>query len=120
MTIHIPLSQVGSAESFVQNVESFWQAKLAHRFTVHMPAPTADPLVESVVRRIQGEPGKPDDFVVLPFEIIDDTPRTPTHAFLPSSSVSASAICVIGPTSMTTSGKATSCPWSKALTMRRI
>ena len=77
MTIHIPLSQVGSAESFVQAVESFWQAKLAHRFTVDMPAPTADPLVEAVVRRVQGEPGKPDEFVVLPFEIIDDTPRTP-------------------------------------------
>jgi hypothetical protein len=34
-------------------------------------------MIESLVRRVQGEPGKPDDFVVLPFEIIDDTPRTP-------------------------------------------
>jgi hypothetical protein len=75
--IQIPLSQIGSAESFVQAVESFRQAKLAHRFTVDVPAPTADPLIESLVRRVQGEPGKPDDFLVLPFEIIDDTPRTP-------------------------------------------
>jgi hypothetical protein len=30
-----------------------------------------------VVSRVQGETGKPDDFIVLPFEIIDDTPKTP-------------------------------------------
>ncbi|WP_425908216.1 hypothetical protein [Nitrobacter sp. TKz-YC02] len=75
--IQVSLSQIGSAENFVQAVEAFRQAKLAHRFTVDVPAPTADPFVESVVRRVQGVPGKPDDFVVLPFEVIDDTPRTP-------------------------------------------
>lgn len=75
--IQIPLSQSGPADQFAQAVEAHRQAKLAHRFTVSVPAPTADYLVESVVGRVQGEPGKPDDFVVLPFEIIDDTPRTP-------------------------------------------
>lgn len=75
--IILPLSQTGPADEFAQAVEAFRQAKLAHRFTVDVPAPTADPLVESLVQRVQGEPGKPDDFVVLPFEIIDDTPRTP-------------------------------------------
>lgn len=75
--IQLSLSQTGPADQFIQAVEAFRQAKLAHRFMVDVPAPTADPPIESIVRRIQGEPGKPDDFVVLPFEIIDDTPHTP-------------------------------------------
>ena len=75
--IRVPLSQIGSADNFAQAVEAFRQAKLAHRFTVDVPAPTADPLVESVVRRVQGEPGKPDDFIVLPYVIEDDLPKTP-------------------------------------------
>ena len=75
--IRLALSQTGSAHEFAQAVEAFRQAKLAHRFTVDVPAPTADPMIESLVRRVQGEPGKSNDFVVLPFEIVDDTPRTP-------------------------------------------
>ena len=75
--LRLPLSQTGPADKFAQAVEAYRQAKLAHRFTVDVPAPTADPLVESVVRRVQGEPGKPDEFVVLPYVIEDDLPKPP-------------------------------------------
>ena len=75
--LRLPLSQTGPADKFAQAVEAYRQAKLAHRFTVDVPAPTADPLVESVVRRVQGKPGKPDEFVVLNYEIEDDLPKPP-------------------------------------------
>lgn len=35
--------------------------------------PTAHPLIEYCIGRIQ-TPGKPDDFVILPFTIVDDSP----------------------------------------------
>ena len=75
--IKIPLSQTGPADKFALAVEAFRQSKLDHRFTVDVPAPTADPIIEAIVQRVQGEPGKPDDFVVLPYEIENDLPKTP-------------------------------------------
>ena len=75
--IQIPLSQSGPADQFAAAVEAFRQAKLAHRFTVDVPAPTpAHPLIEALVRRVTQEVG-PDHFAVVPYEIVDDTPRTP-------------------------------------------
>ena len=41
------------------------------------PRPTAHPLIEQCVGRVQ-TPGKPDDFVTLPFEVIDNTEPAPT------------------------------------------
>lgn len=75
--IQLPLSQTGPAEQFAKAIEDFRRAKLEHRFTVDEPAPTAAPLIESLVRRVNMGEGQPDYFAVEEYEIIDDTPRTP-------------------------------------------
>lgn len=80
--IKVPLSRVGSADAFAQKVQQH-----VRRLTAHMmgkpgnPMPRADELIELVIQR-QPDTGPvakrgPDKFVVLPYEIIDDTPRTP-------------------------------------------
>jgi len=80
--IRIPLSQSGPADEFAKAVENY--RKLCH---IHMmgrpgkPAPTAREIVRSLVeRRPQaGNPATrgPDEFVILPYEIFDDTPASP-------------------------------------------
>lgn len=54
--IQIPLSQSGPADQFAAAVQQ------------HIDACTAQML---------GKPGVPARFVALPYQIIDDTPRTP-------------------------------------------
>jgi hypothetical protein len=79
--IEIPLSQIGSAKAFAAEVESHRAALLAHQASVEKPIPLASAWAESVIdRRPQTGPVAergPDDFVVLPYTVIDDTPRTP-------------------------------------------
>lgn len=75
MTLHLTKSQVDALPfNFEQAVRDFIAAKEAHRFTGDA-APTADPLVEAAVARVQYpiDAGKPDDFVA-DYEIEDDTP----------------------------------------------
>jgi hypothetical protein len=75
MTLKLTKSQVDSLPfDFEQAVRDFIAAKEAHRFTGDT-APTADPLVEAAVARIQYpiDAGKPDDFVA-DYEIEVDTP----------------------------------------------
>ena len=78
----IPLSRAGSAEAFAQQVQQHIRALTAHMMgKPGKSMPRADELVELVIQR-QPDTGPvakrgPDKFVVLPYEIIDDTPRTP-------------------------------------------
>ena len=73
MTVRIPQSQLaGLGFDLVEAIEAFRQAKLAHRFTEGVPAPTAPAIVEDCIRRVQVD-GKPDDYVA-DYEIVDDTP----------------------------------------------
>lgn len=80
--IRIPLSQSGPADQFAAAVASHAAALEAHRMgPPGIPAPVAHQLVESAIGRVQqtgpvGERG-PDQFVILPYEIVDDTPPTP-------------------------------------------
>lgn len=79
--IEIPLSQIGTVKAFAADVERHRAALVAHQASVDKPVPAASLWVETViVRRPQSGPVAqrgPDDFVVLPYTVIDDTPRTP-------------------------------------------
>jgi hypothetical protein len=80
--IDIPLSQIGSAADFDQAVADHIRMCTAHMMgKPNQPAPRATEMVESVVARIpQDGPVAtrgPDRFVALPYQIIDDTPKTP-------------------------------------------
>lgn len=73
--ITILQTQAGvDADTFAARVEAFRQAKLAHRFTVNVPAPTEHPLVEACVQRVPQGPDKPDEFVTE-YHFVDNTPK---------------------------------------------
>jgi hypothetical protein len=77
MTFQIAKSVInGLPYAYAEAVETFRQAKLAHRFTGDV-APSAPAIIEHAVRRMQRE-GQADDFVA-DYEIIDDIPM-PTLA----------------------------------------
>jgi hypothetical protein len=82
LTVNVPLSLSGPAEAFAKAVQAHVEACTAHMMgKPGKPAPIASPAVAMVVAR-QPEDGPvatrgPDRFMVLPYTIIDDTPRTP-------------------------------------------
>ena len=49
--------RLGGVSAFADAVAAFAAALEAHRFTVDVPAPTADPLLERVVRQYSGQYG---------------------------------------------------------------
>ena len=82
MTIQVPLSLSGPPDAFAKAVQAHVEACTAHMMgKPGKPAPRASDVVEMVVRRQPAEgpvaTRGPDKFVVLPYTIIDDTPRTP-------------------------------------------
>ena len=79
--IQIPLSQITSQADFDAAVNAHRAALEKHmKGKPGIAAPTADPLVQSVIARVPqtGPVAKrgPDSIVIQPYEIIDDTPKT--------------------------------------------
>jgi hypothetical protein len=80
--IRISRSQSGKPLEFAAAVETYVAALERHMMgKPGKPAPTASDIVKAVVeRRPQtGDPATrgPDQFVILPYEIVDDTPVSP-------------------------------------------
>jgi hypothetical protein len=80
--IRFPLSLTGPEDQFAQAVEAHRKALRLHMMgRPGKPAPIAHPAVEAVIeRRPQTGPVAtrgPDEFVILPYEIFDDTPVPP-------------------------------------------
>lgn len=80
--IKIPLSQTGPADKFALAVQAHIEALTTHMMgQAGKPAPRAPDVIERVImRQVQGGPVAtrgPDRFVALPYEIFDDTPKTP-------------------------------------------
>jgi hypothetical protein len=80
--IQIPLSQIDSHASFEAEVLKHRAALDRHnRGGTGVAVPTSTPWVESVIKRVpQTGPVAdrgPDDFVIEPYEIVDDRPVSP-------------------------------------------
>ena len=80
--IQIPLSQIASEADFAAEVATHVAALKKHQMgKPGKPAPACTSLVAQVIAR-QPQKGPvatrgPDDFVVLPYTIVDDTPVSP-------------------------------------------
>jgi len=80
--IRIPLSQSGPADAFAKAVEAHRKALETHMMgRPGKPAPAAPDVIKAVIERRpqDGDPATrgPDRFVILPYEIYDDTPVSP-------------------------------------------
>lgn len=83
MTIQIPLSQSGSSDQFAAALEAHRADLVAHcAGEPGVASPVGPALVEQLIQRVpQSGPVEsrgPDDFVILPYEIVDDTSPPPT------------------------------------------
>lgn len=81
MALEIPLSQSGPAPAFQAALEAHRAALEAHRSGPHgQPVPVSHPLLDSLVARVPAvgpvATRGPDSFQVLPYTIVDDTPRS--------------------------------------------
>jgi hypothetical protein len=80
--IRLPLSQTGQPAQFAQSVQAHIEALTAHMMgPPGKAAPRASDLIENVIARVpQDGPVAtrgPDRFIALPYEVFDDTPKTP-------------------------------------------
>ena len=80
--IQIPLSIAGTQEGFATAVQAHRDALEAHLMgKPGKSAPAASSAIESVIQRRQQDgpvaTRGPDQFVILPYQIYDDTPKTP-------------------------------------------
>jgi hypothetical protein len=85
--IRIPLSQSGESAQFAKAVEAHRKALENHMMgKPGKPAPVHNELIESLIeRRPQTGPVAtrgPDQFVIRPYEIFDDTPVSPAVQLL--------------------------------------
>lgn len=74
----IPLSVSGEPAAFAAAVEAHRAALETHRSgSEGVPSPRTALAIEDLIQRVpRGDP-LPDAFQVRPYEIVDDTPRTP-------------------------------------------
>jgi hypothetical protein len=85
LTVQILLSQSVPADQFAAALEAHRADLAAHRLgKVGVPVPAAHPLLDGLIQCVPQtgpvhERG-PDDFVIVPYEIVDDTPPPPTLA----------------------------------------
>lgn len=79
MPIEIPLSLSGPAAAFATALEAHRAALESHRAgKPGVPMPVAHPLLDSLIAAIPRKDPLPDDFVIAPYTIFDDTPAPPT------------------------------------------
>lgn len=75
--VTIPLSQSGEPAAFAASLSAYAAALAAQRAgKPGIPAPVASPLVASLVVSVSRGDPHPDSFQVLPYTIVDDTPKT--------------------------------------------
>ena len=85
MTVQIPLSLSGPADQFALALEAHRAALEKHRIgKAGVAQPVAHPLLDQLVDRVPDvgpvATRGPDKFVILPYEIYDDTPKPPEQA----------------------------------------